>query len=184
MWPPNATPNSLPACQPSQPADVDGLQLNLDPPAEARTPWRDSRNRLSAERRPSPRIVVRWSSRTTSAGRTSAWVNHPAGDDVVGSNAENFDRRGHYDPNEPLLVRYADVIAARNAVAQLLLVVRQDELTEYRRVTLRGGLAMGVLTVERDLESDAEVDQWLEDLRDRLRGCLPPGGETHFTPIR
>ena len=29
------------------------------------------------------------------------------------SNAENFDRRGRYDPNEPLLVRYADVIAAQ-----------------------------------------------------------------------
>lgn len=107
-----------------------------------------------------------------------------ARDDGGVSNAENFDRRGHYDPDEPLLVRWADVIAARNAVAQLLLVVRQDELSEYRRFTLRGGLAMSVMPVERDLVSDTEVDQWLEELRDRLRGCLPSGGETPFTPIR
>lgn len=88
-----------------------------------------------------------------------------------------------YDPNEPLLVRWADVIAARNAVAQLLLVVRQEELSEYRRFTLSGGLAMSVRSVERDLQSDAEVEQWLEELRDRLRGYLPPGGKTPYTPM-
>lgn len=99
------------------------------------------------------------------------------------SSSENFDRRGRYDPDEPLLVRWADVIAARNAVAQLLLMVRQDELSEYRRFTLKGGLAMSVRPVERDLESDAEVDEWLEELRDRLRSCLPSLGTTPYTPM-
>lgn len=80
-------------------------------------------------------------------------------------------------------MRWADVIAARNAVAQLLLVVRQEELSEYRRFTLRGGLAMSVRPVERDLQSDAEVEQWLEELRDRLRGYLPPGGMTPYTAM-
>ncbi len=104
-------------------------------------------------------------------------------DDGLVTSVENFDRRGHYDPDEPLLVPWADAIAARNAVAQLLLLVRQDELSEYRRFTLKGGLAMSVRPVERDLQSDAEVEQWLEALRDRLRGYLPPVGNTPYTPM-
>lgn len=120
---------------------------------------------------------------TLTASREARGFVDDAGDDVVVTSTENFDRRGRYDPNEPLLVRWADVIAARNAVAQLLLVVRQEELSEYRRFTLRGGLAMSVRSVERDLQSDADVEQWLEELRDRLRGCLPPGGKTPYTPM-
>ena len=76
MSPLNATPNSLPACQHSQPVEVDGLQLNLDPPTEAQKPWPDSFSWLSAKRRPSPRIVVRWSSRTNVVGPLSRPPGH------------------------------------------------------------------------------------------------------------
>lgn len=41
---------------------------------------------------------------------------------------------------------------------------------------------MSVRPVESDLQSDAEVEQWLEELRDRLRGCLPRG-KTPCTPV-
>lgn len=42
---------------------------------------------------------------------------------------------------------------------------------------------MSVRPVERDLQSDAEVEQWLEALRDRLRGYSPPVGNTPYTPM-
>jgi hypothetical protein len=86
---------------------------------------------------------------------------------------EQFDRgsdRQPYDPDEPLVVRWADVVAARNA-AQALLVVLKDaevDLEATSRVVgwqVRDWLPTSVSKrAHEPLGSQAEVVEWLKEL--------------------
>lgn len=82
-----------------------------------------------------------------------------------------------YDPDEPLIVRYADVIAARNAVANLANIVRdkQTSLSDYSQGALKRSLTAAVDqgSTREQFTSLDEAAQWLVDLRDRLKSCLP-----------
>lgn len=91
---------------------------------------------------------------------------------------------GSYDPDEPLIVRYADVIAARNAVAQLInaLTDQQNLPSEYRRQSVMFGVAAGVAAgvmpdgQSQEFATFEEAVRFLAGLRDRLGGSLPfPG---------
>lgn len=95
---------------------------------------------------------------------------------------EQFDRgsKGQpYDPDEPLLVRWADVVAARNA-AHALLVVLNDADVDLESTTRAVGwqvrdwlpTAVGQGPHE-ELGSREEAVAWLEDLVQRLWTCLP-----------
>lgn len=91
---------------------------------------------------------------------------------------ENLPRPiGSYDPDEPLIVRYGDVIGARNAVAQLInaLTDEQDPPGEYRQQTVQMCVAAGVERDEpgREFRSLDDTVRWLAALRDRLGECLP-----------
>lgn len=84
-----------------------------------------------------------------------------------------------YDPDEPLVVRWADVVAARNA-AQALLVVLKDEQVDLERTDravgwqVRDWLPTAVAPGSHEaLGSPEEAVQWLEDLVGRLWRCLP-----------
>lgn len=82
-----------------------------------------------------------------------------------------------YDPSEPLIVTYADVIAACNAVGALLLIVKDtvDPLSEFRQENIKHGLATAVAP-NLDHLAFASLDDaasWLLALRNRLTGCLP-----------
>ena len=95
---------------------------------------------------------------------------------------EQFDRgsnRQPYDPDEPLLVRWADVVAARNA-AQALLIVLKDagvDLESTDRALgwqVRDLLPTAVVEGQREeLGSREEAVAWLEELVQRLRRSLP-----------
>ena len=89
------------------------------------------------------------------------------------------DRRlgGPYDPHEPFIVSYGDLLAARNAVTELLLILRDTHhpVTLHQRESILTGLRYGV--VPRDetyaLGTVDDAVGWLRDLQGRLTGCLP-----------
>jgi hypothetical protein len=95
---------------------------------------------------------------------------------------EQFDRGSEgqpYDPDEPLLVRWADVVAARNA-AQALLVVLKDTEVDLDATRLAVGwqvrewLPTAVSkTTDETIGSREEAIAWLEDLVQRLWRCMP-----------
>lgn len=81
-----------------------------------------------------------------------------------------------YDPDEPLIVRYGDVIAARNAVVQLIQVLQdtQDPPSPYREDVIRLSLATAVeKTGTGDFATIQDAAEWLIALRTRLTRCLP-----------
>lgn len=94
-----------------------------------------------------------------------------------------------YDPNEPLIVPYGDVIAARNAVANLVNCMEDQStpLPEYRREMIARTLTHGAV---QDLSSGAlashkEATEWAQALRKRLGSYLPwpgPGGTQQPPP--
>ena len=95
---------------------------------------------------------------------------------------EQFDRGSDgqpYDPEEPLVVRWADVVAARNAAQALLVVLKDPELdleTTSRAVgwQVRDWLPTAVgAGAHEALESPEQAVAWLEDLVQRLWRCLP-----------
>jgi hypothetical protein len=53
---------------------------------------------------------------------------------------------GSYDPDEPLVIRHQDAIAARNAVGALLSVMRDADVTldDYQVWRIGHGLALGI----------------------------------------
>jgi hypothetical protein len=95
---------------------------------------------------------------------------------------EQFDRGSEgepYDPDEPLLMRWADVVAARNA-AQALLVVLKDETVDLEATDralgwqVRDWLPTAVAPGPHEpLGSREEAVMWLEELVQRLWRCLP-----------
>ena len=84
---------------------------------------------------------------------------------------------GSYDPMEPLLIPYGDLIAARNAVTELVSILRDrnDPPSEYRRESVRTGVRFAVSRDREPYVFDTfeEAVTWLVELRDRLRGYLP-----------
>lgn len=95
---------------------------------------------------------------------------------------EQFDRGSNgqpYDPDEPLVVRWADVVAARNAAQALLVVLKDDQVdleSTDRAVgwQVRDWLPTAVAPgPHQELGSHEDAVQWLEDLVQRLWRCLP-----------
>ncbi len=95
---------------------------------------------------------------------------------------EQFERGSDgqpYDPDEPLVVRWADLVAARNAAQALLVVLKDDQVdleATGRAVgwQVRDWLPTAVDTAPHQaLESREEAVRWLEDLVQRLWRCLP-----------
>lgn len=89
-------------------------------------------------------------------------------------------RTPDYDPNEPLVVRWEDVIAARNAVGALRGIVQDFGGDE--RVMLRAGFGLSAGTDRGDpnrLWSQQESEEWLHDLVRRLTQALPGGVPGH-----
>lgn len=95
---------------------------------------------------------------------------------------EQFERGSDgqpYDPDEPLVVRWADLIAARNAAQALLVVLKDDQVDLEATVRsvgwqVRDWLSTAVDTgPQQTLESREEAVRWLEDLVQRLWRCLP-----------
>lgn len=84
-----------------------------------------------------------------------------------------------YDPDEPLVVRWADLVAARNAASALLVVLKDDQVDLEATVRSVGWQVHDWLTTAVDtgpqqaLESREEAVRWLEDLVQRLWRCLP-----------
>lgn len=82
-----------------------------------------------------------------------------------------------YDPAEPLIVPYGDVIAARNALGNLVACMEDhnDPLPEWRREMIRTTLAMAV-DVDRDksdLPSHEAATKYGRELLERLTSYLP-----------
>lgn len=86
---------------------------------------------------------------------------------------------GSYDPDEPLVIRYADLLAARNAVIVLNLLLSDDRtpLGEHHVQVAQHSLRTAVDpegNSERDYLPDrAAAAAWVRDLRDRLGDYLP-----------
>jgi hypothetical protein len=95
---------------------------------------------------------------------------------------EQFDRGSNgqpYDPDEPLVVRWADVVAARNAAHALLVVLNDDEVDLESTTRAVGWQVRDWLPTavgqgpHEELRSREEAVAWLEDLVQRLWTCLP-----------
>lgn len=95
---------------------------------------------------------------------------------------EQFERGSNgqpYDPDEPLVVRWADLVAARNAAQALLVVLKDDQVDLEATDRAVGWQVRDWLTTAVDaghqqaLESREEAVRWLEDLVQRLWRCLP-----------
>ena len=94
----------------------------------------------------------------------------------------HFDENGRlvYDPDRELEVRWADVIAAHNAVQALLMVLEDKavELPDHVDWSVRNWLPTAVEAGPRDDVADTLPDRdaaiaWLTQLRGRLRESLP-----------
>lgn len=84
---------------------------------------------------------------------------------------------GSYDPDEPMVIPYADLIAALNA-ASVLTTLLQDEHTplgEYHVQVAQHHLGCAVSPDGADdfLPSQEAAASFARDLRDRLRSYLP-----------
>lgn len=84
-----------------------------------------------------------------------------------------------YDPDEPLIVRWGDLVAARNAAQALVLVLKDDQV-DLEATDLAVGwqvrdwLPTAVGTgPHAALASREDAVHWLEDLVQRLWRCLP-----------
>lgn len=95
---------------------------------------------------------------------------------------EQFDRGSNgqpYDPDEPLVVRWADVVAARNAAQALLVVLKDPEVDlESTRLAVgwqvRDWLPTAVAQGSHEpLGSREDAVEWLEALVQRLWRSLP-----------
>ena len=77
------------------------------------------------------------------SARTRHRHPRPAKKDRMSQHPDDLDRPpSSYDPDEPLIVTYADVIAARNAVGALLMIVkdRVDPLSQFRQTNIKDDL--------------------------------------------
>ncbi len=95
---------------------------------------------------------------------------------------EQFDRGSNgqpYDPDEPLVMRWADVIAARNAAQALLIVLKDPEVDlEATRLAVgwqvREWLPTAVEQGSHEaLASREDAVKWLEELVQRLWRYMP-----------
>ena len=84
---------------------------------------------------------------------------------------------GSYDPMEPFVVPYSDLLASRNAVVQLLTILqdRIDPPSEYHRDSVRLGIRFAVVRDGDPSHFDTfeEALAWLVELRNRLSSYLP-----------
>lgn len=84
---------------------------------------------------------------------------------------------GSYDPMEPMIIPYGDLIAARNAVSNLVLILRDevDPPSEFQQESVRTGIRFSVTPDGQSHVFDTfpAAVEWLVELRDRLRGLLP-----------
>lgn len=84
---------------------------------------------------------------------------------------------GSYDPSEPLVITYGDLLAARNAVSELVAILRDqtDPPSRYQQQSVMNGLRFAVLPDGQQSRFDTfeEAVEWLIELRDHLRGYLP-----------
>jgi hypothetical protein len=86
---------------------------------------------------------------------------------------------GSYDPHEPMVIPYADLIAARNAVGYLARYMNSPYVADddHHRVSVRLGVRTAVLPDDQHDQSEfatnAEAAKWLTELRDRLTRLLP-----------
>lgn len=86
---------------------------------------------------------------------------------------------GSYDPHEPMVIPYGDLIAARNAVGQLARYMNSPYVADddHHRVSVRLGVRTAVLPDDQHDQSEfatnAEAAKWLTELRDRLTRLLP-----------
>lgn len=82
-----------------------------------------------------------------------------------------------YDPNEPLVVRWEDVIAARNAVGSLRSIVKNMGRDEQIMLIAGFGLAAGLPDRSNPdpVWSREASYEWLDDLVSRLTNALPGG---------
>lgn len=83
-----------------------------------------------------------------------------------------------YDPDEPLVVRWEDVIAARNAVGSLRSIVNNLGRDEQVMMIAGFGLAAGLpgrTGTHESPWSQEESYEWLHDLVGRLTSALPGG---------
>ena len=79
-----------------------------------------------------------------------------------------------YDPDRPLPVRYADVIAARNAVGYLLSALHHGGDVEHHRQSVRMGVAAGAIRGGLgEFETFHDAATFLDELRARLSQALP-----------
>ena len=93
---------------------------------------------------------------------------------------------GSYDPNEPLIIPYGDLIAARNAVAHLVTILRDQAQppSEYQKQSIATGVRIAVTRPGEPYMFDTfdEAMAWLIELRDRLGQHLPtlPSGPREY----
>ena len=84
---------------------------------------------------------------------------------------------GSYDPHEPLLIPYGDLLAARNAVVELLTILQdpRDPPSEFQRDSVRLGIRFAVEPDGKPTHFDTieEAVAWIVALRDRLGTYLP-----------
>lgn len=86
---------------------------------------------------------------------------------------------GSYDPHEPMVIPYGDLIAARNAVSHLARYMDSPYVADddHHRVGVRLGVRTAVLPDDQHDQSEfatsAEAAKWLTELRDRLTRLLP-----------
>lgn len=82
-----------------------------------------------------------------------------------------------YDPNEPLIVRWEDVIAACNAAGALRSIV--NNMGDDEQVMMIAGFGLAAGLPDRgspDLPwSQEDAYEWLDDLVGRLIHSLPGG---------
>jgi hypothetical protein len=84
---------------------------------------------------------------------------------------------GSYDPEEPFVVTYGDLLAARNAMTELLRILSdaRHPPSHFQCESVRTGLRYAVVPFDEPytFTTVEEATTWLRDLRDRFTGYLP-----------
>lgn len=84
---------------------------------------------------------------------------------------------GSYDPDEPMVIPYADLIAARNAVSQLVAMLNDtlDPPSDFRKTEVQLGVRLAVVRdgEPHTFDTFSEAVTWLTELRGRLTRLLP-----------
>ncbi len=96
---------------------------------------------------------------------------------MTAQHPENLDRpTGSYDPDELLVVRYGDVMAARNAVGAWIQALKHRgtrDVSAYQQSALRSAIALSVERESLVFDTNDELLAWLRELQARLTHALP-----------